>query len=614
MSTPHSYPVKPSASEASDADLELIGEQNLCLACGTAVSGSELYQHYAICPNCRFHFSLPAQQRLELLADPGSFKEVNRFLPFLDPLSFSERVPYRQRLVQAQHRTGLREAVVTGTCRIGGNPAVLAILDFGFLGGSLSCVVGEKLALAFELALRKKLPIITVVSSGGARIQEGVLSLMQMGKTAAAARRLHPKGIPFISVLASPTTGEAYASFANLADIIIAEPGAIVGLAPFTVVEKVTAKPLPPDAHTAESHLAHGLLDLIVDRTQLRHLLSVLLDLLSSRYRLTLVKKGRLFELVERPRGTAWQAVQLARHQERPTALDYIARISSSFVEIHGDRVCGDDQAIVCGLADISGEAVVVIAEERGRPDERGRNQGRAYPEGFRKAQRAMRLAAKFQLPLITFIDTPGAFPGLESEERGIGNAIANCMALMSNLPCPVLAVLIGEGGSEGALALGVADRILMLENAIYYVVAPERAATILYREPRRAAEIAPSLKLTAHDCRELGVVDLVIPEPEGGAHTDPDEAARLLKKYLLAQLLELQSQSPDKLTKARYQKFRRFGQRGPLIRSAISKQWAQLQYLMGRGVDELIERLPSKPKEETVPEKQTGSSPPGPG
>ena len=608
MSTPFPNPFIPFASQLPAVELESAAEPNLCLACGTALSESELYEHYAICENCRFHFSLPARRRLQLLADPGSFKETNRFLPLLDPLSFSERVPYRERLLEAQRRTGLKDAVITGTCRIGGTLVILAIIDFGFLGGSLGCVAGEKLALAFELALKKKLPIVTVVSSSSARIQEGVLSLMQMGKTAAAARQLHPKGIPFISMLISPATGEAYASFANLADIIIAEPGAIVGFAPFTIVAQTTAKPLPPDAHTAESHLSHGLIDLIVDRTHLRPLLSVLLDLLSSRYRLTRVKKGRVYETVEQPRESAWQTVQLARHKERPTALDYIARLCSSFVELHGDRMYGDDGAIVCGLADISGEAAVIIAQERGRPGDRQRNQGRAFPEGFRKAQRAMRLAAKFQLPLITLVDTPGAYPGLEAEERGIGNAIANCMALMSNLPCPVLSVVIGEGGSEGALALGVADRIMMLENAIYYVVAPERAATILYREPGRAAEIAPSLKITAHDCRDLGVVDLVIPEPEGGAHTDPDEAARQLKRYLLAQLLELQAIDPRKLTKARYDKFRRFGQRGPLIRTTISKQWAQLQYLMGRGLDELIEHLPSKPKEETEPEGEPGS------
>lgn len=606
MSTPSPNPFLPFASQLSAEELEAaeIRGQNLCLACGASLADSELYHYYGVCESCRFHFSLPAKRRLHLLADPNSFKEKNRFLPSLDPLSFSERVPYRERLIEAQRRTGLKEAVITGTCRIGGNPVVLAILDFGFLGGSLGCVAGEKLALAFELALKKKLPIVTVVSSSSARLQEGVLALMQMGKTAAAARRLHSRGIPFISVLASPATGEAYASFANLADIIIAERGAIIGFAPFNVVAQATPSPLPADAHTAESHLAHGLLDMVVDRARLRPLLSVMLDLLSSRYRLTAVKKGRIYEAVEQSRDSAWQTVQLARHRERPTALDYIGRICSSFIELHGDRSGGDDGAIVCGLADISGEAAIIIAQERGQPGEPRRNQGRAFPDGFRKAQRAMRLAAKFQLPLITLIDTPGAYPGLEAEEGGIGNAIANCMALMSSIPCPVLSVVIGEGGSEGALALGIADRIMMQENAIYYVVAPERAATLIYREPARAAEIAPALRLTARDCRELGVVDIVIPEPGGGAHTNPDEAAHQLKRHLLAQLLELQSMDPRKLVKARYEKFRRFGQRGPLIRSAVAKQWAQAQYFMGRGLDEIVEHLSSHPKGETGPKK----------
>ncbi len=502
-----------------------------CLFCGRDLSRSALYQRYRVCEGCRFHYSLPARQRIELLADPGSFKEVNRHLISLDPLSFSGRLSYRKRIFEAQKRTGMTEAMVTGTCTIDGNPTVIAVLDFGFLGGSMGCVVGEKVALAFELAAKKRLPVVTVVASGGTRMQEGVLSLMQVAKTAAAARKLDSRNLPFISILANPTTGSVYASFANMGDVIIAEPKALIGFAPLRVVEQTTGRPLPEGSHTAESHLEHGMVDQVVDRTKLRELISVLLELLGSRYRLTARKKEKSHPVVPQSGGSAWQTVKLARHQQRPTALDYIGRMTSNFVEFHGDRSYGDDRAVVCGVADLSGEAVVIIGQERSH------NQGRAYPEGFRKAQRAMELAAKFGLPLVTLIDTPGAYPGLEAEERGVGNAIATTLSLMADLPTPVVSAIIGEGGSEGALALGVADRILMMENAIYSVISPEGAASILYRDVEKAEEVAPALKLTAHDCKELGVVDVVVPEPEGGAHSNPDEAARQLKNFLVREI-----------------------------------------------------------------------------
>ncbi len=577
-------------------------EMENCLYCGMDLSSAKLFERYRLCPGCRFHYLLPAYERIELLADGGSFIEINRSLASLDPLSFSGEASYKKRVFDAQKRTGLSEAVVTGVCQIEGTLTVIVVLDFGFLGGGMGCVVGEKVALAFEHALKKRLPLVAVVSTGGARVQEGVLSLMQMAKTAAAAKQLHAAGLPFISVLTNPTTGEVYSSFANLADIIIAEPNALIGFAPLRLVAETEGRALPPDAHTAESHLKHGMIDCIVERTRLRELLAILLDLLSSQYRLTLRRRFGPYPPIAPQRESAWQSVQLARHAERPTSLDYIGRITSSFIELHGDRCYGDDDAVVCGLADIGGQAVVIIAQERGHGDEGKR--GRAYPEGFRKAQRAMSLAAKFMLPIITFIDTPGAYPGLEAEERGVGNAIAQCLAQMSDLPTPIISVIIGEGGSEGALAFGVADCILMLENAIFSVIPPERAAVLLYRDASRAEEVAPALRLTAEDCAELGVVDVLVPEPKGGAHVNPDEAARQLKKFLLNELVQVQGASVGKLVKARYEKFRRMGRYTSRIRVAISKEGAQLQEFISQRLEELEEYLPEEevPLEEEEP------------
>ncbi|MBE0415345.1 MAG: acetyl-CoA carboxylase carboxyl transferase subunit beta [Dehalococcoidia bacterium] len=575
-----------------------------CLYCDMELSSSEFYQRYRLCPGCGFYYVLPAWERIDLLADEGSFIETNYSLASLDPLSFTGESSYKKRVFDAQKRTGLPEAVVTGVCQIEGTLTVIVVLDFGFLGGSMGCVVGEKVALAFEHALKKRLPLVAVVSSGGARVQEGVLSLMQMAKTAAAAKQLHAAGLPFISVLSNPTTGEVYASFANLADIIIAEPNALIGFAPLRVVEQTEGRTLPQDAHTAESHLKHGMIDCVVERTGLRELLAILLDLLSSQYRLTLRRRFGPYPPIVPHRESVWQSVQLARHVERPTSLDYIGRITSSFVELHGDRCYGDDGAVVCGLGEIGGEAVVIIAQERGHDGDE-RNRGRAYPEGFRKAQRAMNLAAKFMLPLITFIDTPGAYPGLDAEERGVGSAIAQCLALMSDLPTPIISVIIGEGGSEGALAFGVADRILMMENAIFSVMPPERAAVLLYRDAKRAKEVAPALRLTAEDCIKLGVVDVLVTEPKGGAHLDPDEAARQLKKFLLSELVQVQGASPGRLVKARYDKFRKMGRYSSRISVAISKERAEIQGYLSERLEELKEYLPSRAEEVPAPKEE---------
>ena len=562
-----------------------------CLVCEASLVDSGLFTQYRVCPSCRFHYSMTARERIDTLADGGTFRETNRSVTSLDPLSFSSREPYKQRLFRDQRRTGLTEAVVTGTCAIGGSPVVLIVLDFGFMGGTMGCVVGEKVALAFEHAAKRQRPVVAVVTSGGARIQEGVLSLMQMAKTTLATRRVDAKGLPFISVLANPTTGQVYASFANLADIILAEPGAIVGLAPMRAVKESSDKPVPGGSHTAESHLEHGMIDAVVDRGRLKDLLAVLLEMLPSQYKLTARRKSQDQE-AEAPRAQAWDSVQLARHRSRPTALDYIGRIVTNFVELHGDRAYGDDGAIVCGLGHIGGQTVVVIGQERGwRSDPTDRHGGRTSPEGLRKAQRALRLASKFEIPLITLIDTPGPLAGLEAEERGLGNAIATTMADMAALRAPSIAVIIGEGGSEAALTLGVANRVLMMENAIYSIISPEDAAGLIYQDEGMADQAAEALKLTARDCKELGIVDRVVQEPPGGAHTNSDETARQLRRVLLHELAELQSSSTRKVLADRYKKFRKMGEYSSHFRAAITREVNALQGLVLTGVKRISRR-----------------------
>jgi acyl-CoA carboxylase subunit beta len=573
-----------------------------CSNCHTDLSQGAwpLYQRYRVCDVCGQHLHLPARERIQQLVDAGTFREVNRSLASVDPLSFSDRLPYRQRLDEARRRTGVAEAVVTGTCRIGGVRAVLAVLDFEFLGGSMGSVVGEKVTLAFELATRRRLPIITISTSGGARMQEGMLSLVQMAKTAAAARKLHEARQPFISVLADPTTGGIYASFASLGDVIVAEPHALIGFAGPRVVEQTMHQRVPDEVHRAEYSLAHGAVDQIVPRPELRDKLIALLSMLSwhSRPNFVGVEEPPPPPVLGEAR-PAWEIVQLARREDRPTSLGHVRAMTSDFFELHGDRVGTDDPAVAIGLASLSGRAVAIVAEERGSgsPDDATRG-GRPMPGGYRKALRMMSLANKFGLPLLTFIDTPGAYAAVEAEERGLARALAECLSYLSGISTQTVATVVGEGGSGGALALGVADRVLMLENAIYSVISPEGAAAILYHDASKAEELAASLRITAADCKALGVVDEVVPEPEGGAHRDPAQASTLLRQAIIQALAEVQRVPLRKTMKARYSKFRRMGHHSRWFNVAVSRE---VSLLGGYIRDHWPHRPPAPPETSQV-------------
>jgi acetyl-CoA carboxylase carboxyl transferase subunit alpha len=259
---------------------------------------------------------------------------------------------------------------------------------------------------------------------------------------------------------------------------------------------------------------------------------------------------------------TAWQRVQIARHVQRPFSLDYIGRCFTEWVELHGDRLFGDDRAMPCGLAKLGTHRCVVVSQQKGRDTKENvkRNFGCAYPEGYRKALRLMRLGEKFKLPVISLIDTPGAYPGIGSEERHIAEAIAVNLREMMTLRVPIIAIVIGEGGSGGALGIGVADRVLILENAYYSVISPEACSAILWKDRKHAPEAAEALKLTSHDLISLGVVDEIVPEPEGGAHRDHDLAAANLGAALRRNLKRAVETPIDELLKERYAKFRKLG------------------------------------------------------
>jgi acetyl-CoA carboxylase carboxyl transferase subunit beta len=440
-------------------------------------------------------------------------------------------------------------------------------------------------------------------------MQEGMLSLVQMAKTAAAAQRAHAARVPYISILTNPTTGGMYASFATQGDIILAEPGAMIGFAGPRVILGVAGKDAGEQAlrsHTAEFLLERGFIDSIVDRRRQRNTVATLLRLIASgQHRIASSPTAS----VTPSRGTdiAWDVVQVARREDRPTTLDYIRRISPQFVELHGDRAHGDDPAVVAGLGEIAGLGVVFLGHERGHGDPHRRN-GQALPEGYRKALRMMRLAQRLRCPLVTFIDTPGAFLGIESEERGLAASMSECLAEMSAMEVPVVATIIGEGGSGGALAFGVADRVLMQEHAIYSVIAPEGAAAILYRDVSRAPEVAEALKITATDCTKLGVADVLVPEPEGGAHLDPDLAAAILRDALVDALSEIQGTSGRRLAAERYRKFRQMGQVNTYWREFVGKEASELATIVTRTLGSIRGRLTSHDSEAADDEQATRS------
>jgi len=543
-----------------------------CLFCEEPISDSPSYLTYRVCPFCRFHYTVTARQRIELLADKGTFKESYKYVSSVEPISFSRRSRYRKLLDRDQNRTGLTEAAVTGKCHIGDTEAMLIVLDFGFMGGTMGSVVGEKVSMAFENAARSGIPAVAVVSGGGVRIQEGVLSLMQMAKTVTAANRLRDEEVPFIVVLANPSTGQAYASFANLADVILAEPGSLIGLSPLRTLREVSKMPLPLDAHTAEAHVGHGLLDNVVDRESLQPRVASLLQILTaqklgkSNHKHLLKAEPEEWQEVE-----PWEAVTAARNSERPQASAYFRSMLDPFIELRGDRLNSDDRSVVAGLGFMDGQPVAVIGQQR-RPLVEGERY-HVFPDGLRKAQRVIDLASRFKLPLVTLIDTQGADPGLEAEEQGIGNAIAKTLSSMLTVPTPIVSVVIGEGGSEGALALGLSDRILIQQYSVYSPMSANHSLGSAHHDHTLDREAAEALMLTAHDCLELGIADEVVPEPEEGAHADPREASAALQKAILTNVVLLAKMSQGKLLKKRYQKFRRMGEGSGHSQEAMSRE-----------------------------------------
>ena len=393
---------------------------------------------------------------------------------------------------------------------------------------------------------------------------------MQMAKTSAAIKRHSEAGLLYISVLTDPTTGGVTASFAMLGDIILAEPGALIGFAGPRVIEQTIRQKLPEGFQRSEFLLEHGFLDKIVERGSMREVLSLILKMHSSREKYGEFPQelpARAFETFGKKKKskkqknlTAWDRVQIARSSERPSAVEYIETIFDDFMEFHGDRGVRDDQAIIGGVATLDGQPVTVVGIRKGHSTKENIkcNFGMPSPEGYKKALRLMKQAEKFGRAVIAFVDTPGAFCGLEAEERGQGEAIARNLLELSDLKVPVLSIVIGEGGSGGALALAVGNEVWMMENATYTILSPEGFASILWKDSRKASEAAEVMKVTAAHLKELGIIERIIPEEYPASQENLPEIAEYMKIRMKQFLSKQAGKSREQLAQERYERFRR--------------------------------------------------------
>ncbi|MDQ3692518.1 MAG: acetyl-CoA carboxylase carboxyl transferase subunit beta [Chloroflexota bacterium] len=553
-----------------------------CPSCGVNLLGLDAFDTYRVCAGCRRHFPLPALERLQLLVDDGTFVETSGVLVSVDPLIFRDLLPFPDRLDQPRERTGpgagLGEAVITGTGRIIGHEAVLLVLDHTYLGGNIGPVAAEKVVLAMELAAAKRLPLVALCAAsypgfrGGddPRLQAGILSLAQWPKIAAAAARLHAAAVPFIALLAHPTTGGVYTGLGSQADLILAEPGAHIGLGAGgrgTHESGITI---------AEDMLGAGQIDAIVDRRRLQATIGPLLGLFADRGRFVPAPSGE--PPVAFSQSPRWEQIGFARHPARPTGRDVVARLTSEFIELHGDRIGADDPAMTCGLGRLGQAPVAIVAQNRHLA---GNDPAGGGASGYQKAIRLMRLAGHFELPILTFIDTAGTVAGPITP--GVGLAVAELMRLGSTLPVPIVSVTTGLGSGIGAMALSAGDRRLMLQHAIVTAEdstsgdGPRLQAPSTAGPPNLMSRTQP---LTAPECLRLGLIDTVVPEPEPAAHADPAAAAQLLGAVLARTLAELSGIAPRRRLEERARRIRSLGEATPEGREAARREIRELHEL----------------------------------
>ena len=541
-----------------------------CPFCGRELDKDKVIKRKYVCYECGYYFRVRTNNRIKMVADRGSFEQWFEDLVESNPLSFEG---YEEKLEATREKTGLTEAVTVGKCRIYGEEAVIGVCDSRFLMGSMGHVVGERITAAVERATKLRLPVFIFCCSGGARMQEGIISLMQMAKTTAAIKRHSDAGLFYCTILTDPTTGGVTASFATVGDVIMAEPGALIGFAGPRVIKQTIGQDLPEGFQRAEFQVEKGFADGIVKREDLRKTIYYLIVANRPKEGVFRVRRQSeedkrfmyteiLKELTWKSRSlTAWEKVKAVRQAIRPSAKDYMDYIFDFFVEAKGDRAYGDDQAIMGGIAMLNGQPITVIADMKGNTIEecQKRNFGMPLPEGYRKALRLMKQAEKFGRPIVSFVNTAGAYCGIEAEERGQGEAIARNLLEMSALKVPVLCIVIGEGGSGGALATAVGNEVWMMENATYSILSPEGFASILWKDASAAPKASEVMNITSQDLKRLGVVEKIIPEFGGANPNTVETIGKYMRDEIVKFLDACEGKDWESFAEERYNRFRKY-------------------------------------------------------
>lgn len=536
-----------------------------CKQCKEFIPSNILRQNNSVCHKCNTHYKMTAKERIKLIFDDNSVSYLDEDLKSSNPLNFPK---YSEKLKDCMENLDISEAIITGKGLINNNAVYFGVMDYRFIMASMGTVVGEKIVRLFEASIKGRLPVVIFCASGGARMQEGILSLYQMARVSAVIKKYCNEGLLYISVLTDPTYGGATASFASLGDIIIAERNASVGFAGKRIIENIIRQRLPKEFQTAEFMLKHGLVDYIVDRKDMKDVISNIIEIHSIKAE-DVLKIDLGFQMLQdlaisksdrfktKAQITAWEKVQLARNKSRPNYDEYIKGMIDNFIELHGDRYIGDDPAIVGGIGYLEDIPVTVIFNAKGKSMDENlrRNFGMAHPEGYKKALRLIRQAEKFKRPVICFVDTPGAFCGVQAEERGQGIAIAECLKELIDIDTPIITIITGEGGSGGALAMSVSDWTFMLENSVYSIISPESCAEIIFKDRTKAKEVAEFMKLTSFDLQELNIIDEIIKEPDSWAHNNKSKMIENIKYELYRRLIYILLKDSKERLKDRYMK-----------------------------------------------------------
>ena len=551
-----------------------------CPVCDTDLVDDERFTSYRVCGNCGRHFSVPARERVDLIIDPGSFRDMPP-ASFIDAERDYDQVSALDRIAERQERPLLDEAIVTGTAAIGGTPVVIIALDDHLLGSHIGALGAEKIIVGLEHALARKLPVIAICAGGAARTHVGPLAMVQGARLAAVSAQVQVAGVPMVAILTHPTSAEVFSSFASQCDFIFAEPGTQLGVTWSSAPSLDAAE----QALSDEMLLTHGWIDGVVARPHLRRNLADLLELL--------VKRGTgPFSLPSSssdnvpPSREEDIASAVAQHPDRPRGLDYLTRIVAPFVEVRGDRVEGDDREVICGIGRLGQTAVAIVAQERSVPSPSDST------TAIRKVQRIARLAGRFEMPLVLLVDSPEG-SAFDTVRPDTSLAIAKLSSMMAMLTVPVVSVAVGTVKGVLGNVMMTGDRRLMLEHATYHLSGASAGRG--GRFPLPPSRSGAGQDWPARECERLGLVDVIVPEPQSGAHADPGWAATTLKAALIRSLAELTNTGPRRLVETRHRRHRDLGQETEEGRAAIRlemREWQEVQQSVAKSFEDLRERF----------------------